>query len=42
MMFSSAENTLTTPIFRAVIGINIMIPCAPRGDTAAGRQRDSW
>ena len=42
MMFSSGENTFFTPIFVAVSGMSIITPCAPRGDTAAGRQRDSW
>ncbi len=40
-MFSSAENTLLTPIFLAVTGMSIITPCAPLGETAAGRQRDS-
>ncbi len=42
MMFSSGENTFFTPILVAVRGMSIMTPWAPRGDTAAGRQRDSW
>ena len=42
MMFSSGEKTFFTPIFVTVSGISIITPCAPLGDTAAGRQRDSW
>jgi hypothetical protein len=41
-MFSSAANTFFTPIFVAVTGISIMMPCAPRGDTAFDRHFDSW
>jgi hypothetical protein len=41
-MFSSAAKTFFTPILVAVTGISIIRPWAPRGETAVGRQRDSW